>query len=123
MEVYIEHTLLNEMASFAKEKHPREMILLLRGNIKGEKLIITDYLFPPRAQVGYESAVFPTGLLPIDFSIIGTIHSHPSGVLDLSVTDQHSFYGMISLLIGYPYRIQDVIAFGKSGSRIPLIIN
>jgi proteasome lid subunit RPN8/RPN11 len=120
MDIEIERDLLEEMLRFAMEKHPREAILLLRGKTKKDVTAITEYLFPPYATTGSVFATYPLYMLPIDFSIIGTAHSHPSGTLQLSPQDMNNAYGRISLLMAYPYRITDVAAFNKQAERIEL---
>ena len=121
MEVEIERGLLSEMLDFAKERHPREAILLLRGKTKGGTITVTEYLFPPMATTGSAFALYPLYMLPIDFSIVGTAHSHPSGSLQLSSQDMNSPYGRISLLMAYPYSEENVAAFeNKKSEKIPL---
>ncbi len=123
MEVEVERGLLSEMLDFARERHPKEAILLLRGKSKGGKLTITEYLFPPLATTGSAFALYPLYMLPIDFSILGTAHSHPSGSLQLSPQDMNSPYGRISLLMAYPYGEENVAAFeNKDSTRIALRI-
>ena len=122
MEVVLGRELLHEMLNFAKERHPKEAILLLRGKIDKERINITEYLFPPYATTNSVYATFPLHMLPIDFSIIGTAHSHPSGSLKLSAEDMNNVYGRISLLIVYPYGEGDVGAFNKQSERVMLRI-
>jgi len=58
-------------------------------------------------------------MLPIDLSIIGTAHSHPSGVLKPSITDLNKFYGRIMIIAAYPYRTEkDLAVFDGEGKRI-----
>ncbi|HIH87616.1 TPA: hypothetical protein HA344_00215 [Candidatus Bathyarchaeota archaeon] len=118
MEILIERGLLEEMLSFAREKHPNESLLMLRGKVTKESITLTDYLFPPYATTDSVSASYPIHMLPIDFSIVGTIHSHPSGGLRLSTADVNHMYGRFSMLMAYPYRLGDVAAFNKQGERI-----
>ena len=113
--------ILAEMLGFARERHPREAILLLRGKWKKDNVTITEYLFPPYATSGSRFASYPLYMLPIDFSIIGTAHSHPSGSLQLSTQDMNSPYGVISVLMAHPYTEESVAAFENKGSaRVPL---
>jgi proteasome lid subunit RPN8/RPN11 len=120
--IKIEKALLTEILSFAKNRHPLESILLLRGEIRKENMLLTEYLFPPYGRGGIGSASFPVHVLPMDFSILGTAHSHPDGTLRLSITDLHNFYGRIMLLIASPYDIGDVAVFDRTGKRLPLKI-
>ena len=118
MEIIVDKGLLEEMLSFAHERHPQESILMLRGTVKKESITLTDYLFPPFATTNSISASYPIHMLPIDFSIVGTVHSHPSGSLQLSTQDINHMYGRISLLMAYPYGLGDVAAYNKQGERL-----
>ncbi len=122
MEIIVDRGLLEEMLSFARERHPKEAILLLRGKVKKESITLTDYLFPPFATTNSVSASYPIHMLPIDFSIVGTIHSHPSGGLHLSTQDVNHMYGRFSMLTAFPYGSEDVAAFNKQGERIPISV-
>lgn len=116
----MESELLAEMLTFAKERHPKEAILMLRGKVNKDSITITDYLFPPFATTNSISASYPIHMLPIDFSIVGTIHSHPSGSLQLSAQDMNHVYGRISMVMGFPYGLGDVAAYNKQAERLSL---
>ena len=118
MEVIVDRGLLGEMLMFAKERHPKEAVLMLRGKVSKESITITDYLFPPFATTDSISASYPIHMLPIDFSIVGTAHSHPSGSLMLSTVDMNNMYGRISVLMGFPYGPSDVAAYNKQAERL-----
>ena len=60
---------------------------------------------------------------PMDASIIGSAHSHPSGSYRPSDQDLQFFsrYGVVHLIARYPYKsIDDVAAYDGGGQRIPL---
>jgi proteasome lid subunit RPN8/RPN11 len=118
MEILVDRGLLEEMLAFAKERHPKEAVMLLRGSANREAITITDYLFPPFATTNSISASYPIHMLPIDFSIVGSAHSHPSGSLGQSAQDIHNIYGRISLLMAYPYGLGDVAAYNKQAKRL-----
>jgi proteasome lid subunit RPN8/RPN11 len=118
MEVLVEKGLLGEMLMFAKDRHPKEAVLMLRGSVKKESITVTDYLFPPFATTNSISASYPIHMLPIDFSIVGTAHSHPSGSLQLSAQDMNNIYGRISIVMGFPYGLEDVAAYNKQAERL-----
>jgi len=62
---------------------------------------------------------FPMYMLPIDFSIVGTVHSHPSGTLKPSTTDLNHFYGKIMVITAYPFRSErDIIVLDGEGNTI-----
>ena len=108
------------MKSLAEDNHPKEIIVLLRGNRSGDVFHITDYLIPPFGFGSRRSASFPVYMLPIDFSILGTAHSHPSGNLRPSTRDMHNFYGRLMMILGPPYSMNNVAAYTKQGKVIPV---
>jgi proteasome lid subunit RPN8/RPN11 len=100
-------------------RYPQESILLLRGKVEKHKIIVNDTYIPPLATHGNTFSTFPLHMLPIDFSIMGIAHSHPSGVLHPSLTDLNKFYGRIMLITAYPYRSEnDIAIFDRKGKKI-----
>lgn len=120
MEVSIDKMLLEALLGFAREQHPHEVVLLLRGQVGRSALTVEDFLVPPLAVAGRSFAEFQMHMLPIDFSIIGTAHSHPSGALKPSVSDLNNFYGRIMVLLAYPYTPMRAAAFNGRGERVPI---
>jgi proteasome lid subunit RPN8/RPN11 len=118
--VAIEARLLEAMLELAWERHPREVVLLLRGRHRGDRVEVEDFLIPPLAVSGMGFAEFPVHLLPIDFSILGTAHSHPSECLAPSPEDLHNFYGLVMMILAYPYSPSRSAVFNRRGERIPL---
>lgn len=117
MRIMVPEGLLLDMMDMARDVHPREMILLLRGKRRGEEITVTEYLFPPFGGGGRGFASFPAHMLPIDFTIVGTAHSHPSGNLRPSVGDLHNFYGRVMVILGPPYTREAVRAYDKGGEE------
>jgi proteasome lid subunit RPN8/RPN11 len=122
MRVAIEGDMLRSMLSFARERHPDEMILLLRGEAGRDEILIEEFLFPPFGSAGRSFAEFRSHMLPIDFSIVGTAHSHPSGSARPSTTDLNHFYARVMLIIAHPYTDECVGAFNSRGEALPLRI-
>ena len=104
MKVAVPGELLDSVLSFAKMQHPREAILLLRGRVSKDMITLEEHLFPPFASSGRGFAQFRPHMLPIDFSIVGTLHSHPSGSPRASPTRDR------------------VAVYDKRGERVPLEI-
>ena len=75
----ISRELLSAILESSRASYPREMILLLRGKVEKNTIKITDFVAPPLAIHGDGFSGFRPSMLPIDFSIIGSVHSHPSG--------------------------------------------
>ena len=118
--VAFDRVVIDSILTYAKMFHPREGILLLRGKKEKGRILITDVQIPPLANHGYTFSAFPMHMLPIDFTIMGTAHSHPSGILKPSRADLNNFYGRIMVIAAYPYRSErDIGVFDRSGNRIP----
>lgn len=115
MNVSISGELLESLLSFAADRHPREVIVLLRGKRADDEFEITEFLLPPYATGGMSFAQFPAHMLPIDFTIVGTAHSHPSGTARPSVADLNNFYSRVMIIVAFPYRRGDVAAYNARG--------
>ena len=119
MDVFVEQVVLDSILSYAQMFHPRESILLLKGKVSKHKLVVDDVQIPPLATHGSTFSGFPLSTLPIDFSVIGVAHSHPSGALHPSVTDLNKFYGKIMLITAYPYQSeQNIIILDRKGQQL-----
>ncbi len=115
MKITIGRGLLESVLELARELHPQEVVLLLRGKVSRGEILIEDFLLPPFASAGLNFAQFPSHMLPIDFSIVGTAHSHPSGSASPSAADLNHFYGRVMLILAYPYRETSVAAYNSRG--------
>lgn len=119
MEVYIKRPVIDSILSYARIFHPREGILLLRGRIKRDKVDVDEVLVPPLSTHGKGFSAFPLHMLPIDFSIIGTAHTHPSGILRPSATDLNNFYGKIMVIAAYPYMSEkNITVIDRTGKTL-----
>jgi len=117
--VLIKQTVIDSILSYAQNFHPREGVLLLRGKADKHRILVDDLIIPPLATHGYSFSNFPLHMLPTDFSIMGTAHSHPSGVLSPSIGDLNNFYGRIMVIAAYPYQSeQNVAVFDREGTPI-----
>jgi proteasome lid subunit RPN8/RPN11 len=117
--VLIERPVIDSILSYARMLHPREAILLLKGKVDKHRIVVNDTQIPPLATHGNTFSTFPLHMLPIDFSIIGVAHSHPSGALRPSVTDLNKFYGKIMVITAYPYRSEKNLAiFDREGKPL-----
>jgi proteasome lid subunit RPN8/RPN11 len=60
-------------------------------------------------------------MMPMDFSVIGTMHSHPSGSLRPSNTDLNHFFGLTLMIAAFPFENEaNVAVYDRSGERLPL---
>jgi len=119
LEVFVERAVVDSILSYAQIFHPSESILLLKGKVSKHKLVVDDIQIPPLATHGSTFSGFPLSTLPIDFSVIGVAHSHPSGALRPSITDLNKFYGRIMLITAYPYQSeQNIIILDRKGTQL-----
>lgn len=122
-EVALRQSMLISILESAKDAHPREIILLLRGKRRKDRFEITDLIIPPLATRGMGFSSFPLHMLPMDFSLIGSVHSHPSGVLKPSTVDLNRSFGNIIMIVGYPFSgVESVAVFNRSGEKISLLV-
>jgi len=118
-DVYVKRSVIRSILEYASACHPREGVLLLRGKVDRKGTWIEEVELPPLSIHGAGFSSFRADMLPIDLSIIGTAHSHPSGVLKPSITDLNKFYGRIMIIAAYPYRTEkDLAVFDGEGKRI-----
>jgi proteasome lid subunit RPN8/RPN11 len=117
VQVRIKRSIIESLLDYAKACYPKEGILLLRGKAEKGIVNIAEIVVPPLSVRGSGFSNFPLHMLPIDFSIVGTMHSHPSGALKPSATDLNHFYGRIMIIVGYPYETEkDMIVLDGEGN-------
>jgi len=105
----------------ARRLHPKETIVLLRGKTDKNTINVLEVLIPPLASYGRGFSAFPSHMLPMDFSIIGTAHSHPSGNLKPSVEDLNHSMGKIILIVAFPYKEKENAAvYNRKGEKLTL---
>jgi len=122
--VAISREMFEMIKESARRLHPKETILLLRGKAAKNMITITDVLIPPLATYGRSFSAFSTHMLPMDFSIVGAAHSHPSGNLKPSTEDQNHSIGRIMLIVGFPYQgIENVAVYNRNGERLALEVS
>lgn len=85
----------------SKSTYPSEFGALLRarGNL------ITEVILLPGTIEGESHAIFNFAMLPIDYSIVGTVHSHPSHNPTPSDADLQLFSkrGKIHIIVAMPF--------------------
>lgn len=101
--------------------HPNEFAAALRAN--GDE-IVELAIFPGTVR-NFHSATFNYHSVLGDFMSVGTVHSHPSGVVMPSRQDLRMFnaVGRVHIIAGYPYSLTDWKAFDKSGNIIALSVS
>jgi proteasome lid subunit RPN8/RPN11 len=113
--------LLQAIFEGARRLYPKEAVLLLRGEKKENLIRISELVVPPLATYGRGFVNIRLHMLPMDFSIVGTVHSHPSGSLTPSTTDLNHFFGNILMIVGFPFEDErNVAVYNRSGRKLPL---
>ena len=109
---------LKMLLESAKSAYPEEFGALLRAE-EGE---ISELILLPGTITGNSQAIFQLYMRPIDFSIVGSAHSHPSGNYRPSEADLDFFHrtGHVHIIMRYPYTMNDWAAYNVSGDRIEL---
>ncbi|MFW5898487.1 MAG: Mov34/MPN/PAD-1 family protein [Candidatus Saliniplasma sp.] len=102
----------------AKDAHPNEFAAGMR-EIDG---VISELILVPGTISGKTSALLRMRQLPIDYSVIGVVHSHPSRNFSPSRKDLLMFgrYGRVHIIAGYPYDMDSWQAYDYDGNKIEL---
>ena len=98
----------------SKDTYPKEFAAILRA----EEGVIEELLLLPGTVSGDVHAIFQLHMLPIDFSVVGTIHSHPSGSYNPSDADRQLFshFGRVHIIVGHPYTERTWRAYDHNGA-------
>jgi proteasome lid subunit RPN8/RPN11 len=106
----------------SEDAHPNEYMGQLRGQdarklgLDRDGTVITDVLLAPGTKTNPTSAEFKPGHMPNDLNSVGSVHSHPNGVLRPSDADLATFTrGKVHIIVGAPYRRGDWRAFDREG--------
>ena len=106
----------------SEDAHPDEYMGFLRGEdarklgLDRDGTVITDVLVIPGTRSNSVSATVKTNQIPNDSRGVGSVHSHPNGVLRPSDADLATFgRGKVHIIIGYPYERGDWQAFDREG--------
>jgi proteasome lid subunit RPN8/RPN11 len=102
-------SLVESLLAYSRDQYPNEMLVLLRAKRSKEVLRIHQVVFAPFMASGHAEATFNPYQVPIDSSIVGTAHSHPSGSNSPSLQDLLQVYGSIMMILAYPFAGTDCI--------------
>lgn len=108
------------MLAISREVHPNEMMVMLRGRKREDEIYVDEVLFPPESTFGEGFSELAIHNLPIDLSIVGSAHSHPSGNVQPSTQDLNHFFGRIMVILASPYSdYEDLRVYNSDGKTIP----
>ncbi len=102
----------------SRDIYPREFGAFLRA----EEGVITELVMIPGTVSGRRHAIFQTWMLPANVGVVGTVHSHPSGVYLPSDEDRMLFsnFGGVHIITGHPYTEATWAAFTSHGEPYEL---
>lgn len=104
----------------SKSSYPEEFGAILRA----KKGVINELILLPGTESGERSALFKLHMLPVDFSVVGTVHSHPSGAIHPSQADVELFrkFGWVHIITGYPFEKDSWACFTVDGEKRQLTV-
>ena len=107
----------------SKDVYPREFGALLRSNRHDSK-IIEEIVLLPGTVSGDSHAIFKMYMKPVDFTIVGTVHSHPSYSFHPSEADLFFFQknGRVHIIVAKPYDYSSWAGYDSSGQNIDIKI-
>jgi proteasome lid subunit RPN8/RPN11 len=87
------------------------------GILRAYDGVITEVMVLPGTEQGARAALFQFHMLPVDRSVVGTVHSHPSGNYwpsgaDLTLFDR---FGTVHIICGFPFNMHSWQAYDSHG--------
>ena len=97
----IDRACLDAINQSARASHPKEFIAALRA----EEGVITEILLIPGSLQGDDNATILFHMIPVDLSVVGTVHSHPGGIPRPSDADLELFrrHGIVHIITASPF--------------------
>jgi proteasome lid subunit RPN8/RPN11 len=116
----IKKELIDLILEVSKDSFPNEFAGILRC----EKGVITEIMLLPGTISGGRSALLRLHMLPIDYTVVGTVHSHPGQSNHPSQGDLQLFgkFGYVHIITKVPYDRNCWKAWGLDGKPYHLDI-
>lgn len=114
----IEREVIEMINESAKGTYPNEFVATLRA----EKGVITEVLLLPGTLQGSRSGTLMLHMKPIDLSVVGTVHSHPSYSNHPSEADVSLFgrFGNTHIITCLPFDMGSWRAYDYAGRELEL---
>ncbi len=112
----IKRDVLRLIMESSKSSYPDEFGAFLRAKHN----IIYEIILLPGTISGGRSVLYNLLMKPIDFTIVGSVHSHPSGVPLPSEADIQMFSrtGDVHIIVAYPFTMDSWKAYNRRGEEI-----
>jgi proteasome lid subunit RPN8/RPN11 len=114
----IDAGLIDAINEAAVQTYPNEFVAALRA----EKGVINELLMLPGTISGATSGILQLHMMPIDFSVVGSVHSHPGHSARPSEADLAFFshFGSIHSITCLPFDRTSWRVYNLRGERIEL---
>ncbi len=112
----IKREVLQLILESSKSSYPNEFGAFLRA----KHGIIYEIVLLPGTISGRGSVLYNMLMKPIDFTIVGSAHSHPSGFPIPSEADLNMFSrtGDVHIIVAYPFTMESWKAYNRMGEEI-----
>jgi len=119
----IERDCLELILESAKSSYPKEFGGLLRIDT-ASKDTIAEIIILPGTISGDSHAIFQLHMLPIDFTVVGTVHSHPSYSPYPSGADLYLFqkHGKVHIIVAKPFDVSSWRAYDYNGNELEIMV-
>ena len=116
----IRRSVLELIMAAARENYPNEW----SGQLRAKEGVIHEITMLPGTLQGRDNALVNLWMMPVDFTVVGSVHSHPSGNFSPSDADREFFqkFGTIHIIAGRPYNLRTWQAYDWNGEPIDLAI-
>jgi proteasome lid subunit RPN8/RPN11 len=116
MEVLIEGETLKFILHACRSTHPDEFA----GFLREANGAVSEVLLAPGTVFGREGSLINRWMLPLDASITGTVHSHPSSNVTPSLSDLRFFstFGKYHAIVGFPYTELTIQFYSRMGTTL-----
>lgn len=114
----IKREILDLILQVSKENFPKEFA----GVLRCEEGVITEIMLLPGTVSGAQSALLRLHMLPIDYTVVGTVHSHPGESNNPSGGDLQLFrkFGYVHIITRVPYDTNSWKAWDLDGNPYQL---